>query len=478
MNEQATRESTGTREGKTYGYQQPQGESATGGHGIADCKQNLVSAFEQFIDSLSVPAKPAAPGAGTGTGAAGGAAAPVTTGGGTPGGGTPGYGTPATGGPAGAGTIATPPGGEAPVGEAARAALEAASIFSQREAYRRDRERESARRSNRLRESSASSAAPGVLLLGPASKHQSDSNRSPLQEAKEYAPAFGMEGKAPGVTIERMSVPATRPETVPAPLVVPATKPIDAYYASFGTAIERAAVRARVEQKALEVIIGTDDRVRVTNNTLYPWRCICSLLITAQNGAQYVGTGWLVGPRLVLTAGHCVYMSDEGGWASQIEVIPGRNATQRPYGSAISRELRSVTGWTQDNDSNCDYGAILLPADKRYGDQLGWFGYAVRQDDYLRQITLNLSGYPGDGGKTGIDGTQWFHSRRVMDVMERQITYDIDTYGGQSGAPVWEMTSNGSRYGVGIHTWGTSVNNGATRITREVFDNIVRWNGE
>ena len=84
---------------------------------------------------------------------------------------------------------------------------------------------------------------------------------------------------------------------------------------------------------------------------------------------------------------------------TQIEVIPGRNADARPFGSAIARDFRSVTGWTQDGDSDYDYGAILLPADKRYGEQLGWFGYASRPDDHLRGSMLNLAGYPGDGGK-------------------------------------------------------------------------------
>jgi glutamyl endopeptidase len=66
----------------------------------------------------------------------------------------------------------------------------------------------------------------------------------------------------------------------------------------------------------------------------------------------------------------------------------------------------------------------------------------------------------------------------VGEVFEKQISYEIDTWGGQSGSPVWEMTPDGSRYGLAIHTWGTSVNNGATRITREVFDNIVLWAGQ
>jgi V8-like Glu-specific endopeptidase len=274
-----------------------------------------------------------------------------------------------------------------------------------------------------------------------------------------------------------MALPMTRPETVPAPGTIGFGPPIDAYWASYGTAVDRATVRAHVKNP-LETILLTDDRVIVSNTNEYPWRCICSLLITAQNTTQWIGTGWLVAPRLVLTAGHCVYMADEGGWVSQIELIPGRNADVRPYGSTISREFRSVTGWTNGNDSDFDYGAILLPEDGRLGEQLGWFGFATRTDDQLRATTLNLAGYPGDGGRTGQQGTQWYDTRGVKDVDEREISYEIDTFGGQSGAPVWELGSDGGRYGLAIHTHGDVLSNGATRITREVFDNIVLWAGQ
>jgi V8-like Glu-specific endopeptidase len=473
-----TTQSPVTREGKAYGYQKPQ-ESAAGASPLAtDNKQQLISAFEAFIDGLvcRVPTAPTTGAPTTGTPTTG-----STTTTGAPATGTPMTGTPTTG-TKGGGTATT---GEAPTEAAKLQESLERSAFAQREAFRVDRERESAKLSRRALEteavSNATGAAGGIVLLGKGNMHQSDSNRAPLTQNQEFAPAFGAMGKGAGATVERMSVASIRPETAPAPGPVAGLRPIDAYWATFGTAVERAAVRANVDNRVmLESIIGNDDRVRVTNNTLYPWRCVCSLLITAQSGTQYIGTGWLVAPRLVLTAGHCVYMSDEGGWGSSIEVVPGRDATTRPFGSALSRDLRSVTGWTQDNNSDCDYGAILLPADKRFGEQLGWFGYAVRPDDYLRQITLNLSGYPGDGGKAPnqVQGTQWFNSRGVLDVMPRQITYEIDTFGGQSGAPVWEMAADGTRYGVAIHTHGMTVSNGATRIVGEVFDNIVLWAGQ
>lgn len=222
-----------------------------------------------------------------------------------------------------------------------------------------------------------------------------------------------------------------------------------------------------------EVIIGTDDRVRVTATTSFPWRAICALRITAANGQRFIGTGWLVSPRTVITAGHCVFMHNEGGWARSIEVIPGLNDASRPYGSASSGNLRSVVGWTQSRNREYDYGAIILPANARLGDRTGWYGFAVRDDAFLRAASLNLSGYPGDKGGS----QQWFMAQRAKGVSSRVITYDIDTMGGQSGSPVWVL-QNGQRYGVGVHTNGASTGNSATRIEGNVFNRMLGWKNE
>lgn len=478
------RESAQLREGKVYGYQRPQ-ESAAAPGDVDMQKQKVVAAFDDFLDALaarvsgvgggSTPPATGGTSNAPATGGTGSAPAIGGTGSAPSAGSTGSTGQPAAGTGAAGGQQPYAGGGENASSEAAaREAREAIAV--QREAYQLDRLRETAKRTRR--EAAEAPATVGVSILRLSDGHTSDSNRAPLTETRKFDPSFGEKGRSLAPTIEKIAaLRSERPETVPAPGVIHG-RPIDAYWGSFGTAVERAAARARLEMKALEVILGTDDRVRVTNNELYPWRCICSLLITANTGAQYVGTGWLVAPRLLLTAGHCVYMSDENGWVSQIEVVPGRNADARPFGAAVATDFRSVTGWTKDGNSDYDYGVIILPADKPLGNQLGWFGYAARPDDYLRGITLNLSGYPGDGGPSHIDGTQWFHSRAVRDVLEKQLTYEIDTYGGQSGSPVWEMTSDGSRYGVAIHTFGTAVNNGGTRVTGEVFNNVVSWAGQ
>lgn len=307
-----------------------------------------------------------------------------------------------------------------------------------------------------------------------AHAHESVSNRA----AKETAePSLGTRGTADDEETIEMALPASAPTGAPeiAPAEMEESLLLDAYWASFGNAETRAVMRApRVREGLLELVIDEDDRVEVGVTDRYPWRCIASLRITAADGSRWIGTAWFASPRVMLTAGHCVYIHDRGGWVRQIEVIPGRRGSERPNGACIATNFRSVRGWTEDADRDFDYGAILLPEDCTLGEELGWFGLEVREDNAFTNLTINISGYPGDKPS----GTQWFHANVVTDVRQHFVTYEVDTAGGQSGAPVWVFKPGSGRFGVGIHTNGSLSGNSATRITDDVFDNITAWREE
>mgnify|MGYP001500639505 CR=1 FL=1 len=222
-----------------------------------------------------------------------------------------------------------------------------------------------------------------------------------------------------------------------------------------------------------EAVIGIDDRVQITTTATYPWSAHASLRITANDGSQWIGTGWFIGPRTLVTAGHVVFIRNSGvpgrdGWVRSITVVPGRNGAQQPFGSAVSSNLRSVTGWTLNGDQEYDYGAIILSSD--LGSSTGWLGFGAFSDATLLDSVANISGYPGDKPA----GTQWYHARRVTSVGPRKVYYDVDTFGGQSGSAVYRIV-NGQRYAVAVHAYGGSTSNSGTRITSPVFQNLQSW---
>lgn len=304
------------------------------------------------------------------------------------------------------------------------------------------------------------------------------SSEDALEMAMVLPGNSGMLGDGDEVTADETVEPALTGGTEAAAEPAPAEEAyvLDAWHAVYSDPGQRAlALQQQTELKdsVLEVVIGTDDRIQVTNVTGYPWRAICSLAIRARDGSSWIGTAWFVGRRTLITAGHCVYIKDRGGWVSSIDVMPGRNGATKPFGTCTATSFRSVAGWTQRTLRSHDYAAIILPEDCPLGEQLGFFGIANLDDTELRQLTANLSGYPGDKPP----GTQWFHAREIAAVTQSFFNYEIDTAGGQSGAPVWRLM-NGQRHAVGIHTNGSPAGNSATRINKVVFDNIMAWKAE
>ncbi|MDI6102662.1 trypsin-like serine protease [Actinoplanes sp. NEAU-A12] len=238
-----------------------------------------------------------------------------------------------------------------------------------------------------------------------------------------------------------------------------------------------------------ESVIGRDERVRIVDTELSPWRMICSLEMRGPTGASAIGTGWLVGPRTVLTAGHCVFSNFFfGGWAASIDVIPGRNgfgppAESEPFGRVTSTNFSSVDRWQSDEDPDFDIGCIHL--EEPLGETVGWFPVGVRTAGQFDGLLVNVSGYPSDRG----DGTAQYHGHnRVLRVSDRRLFYEVDTFGGQSGGPVWiyEDGDTTRPVAVGVHAYGTGgtpadlriTANSAPRFTPEVLALVTDWVGE
>ena len=223
-----------------------------------------------------------------------------------------------------------------------------------------------------------------------------------------------------------------------------------------------------------ESVIDPDSRVQIMDTTTFPGRAIAYLLVTWVDNTQGSCTGWYVGPRTLATAGHCVYNTEAGtghGWAKSIVVYAGRNGATLPYGTATSHRVFSVVGWTSSGDPAYDFGGIQT--NETTGNAVGYFGLTVLAGNTFPGA-YTVQGYPGDKPAA----TMWRMSGAITNANINREWYNMDTFGGQSGSPLFRVAS-GKYYGYGIHTYGVSLppyfGNSATRITQTVFNTFAAW---
>ena len=308
----------------------------------------------------------------------------------------------------------------------------------------------------------------GTFVVAPTGLHTPVTNQiqeavSPQQELIELPPDTGLADEQPLKNDkEDVQHPPMRSESAAAAWEVPDTADLlDIGVASFG------------HRPIAETVHGIDNRVQIKTTAKHPWRMNCSLLITARDNSRWVGTAWFISPRTLVTAGHCVFIKNSGnpnqdGWVKSIQVMPGRNGSNLPYGAVTSSIFWTVRGWAETGDENYDYGAIIIPTD--LGSQVGMYGFAALPDAQLIGKLAHISGYPGDKPA----GTQWYDKHAIASVNPSKVHSDIDTAGGQSGAAVY-MERQGKRIGIAVHAYGGPTTNSGTRISAPVYANLVSW---
>src|SRR5262245_59654386 len=73
---------------------------------------------------------------------------------------------------------------------------------------------------------------------------------------------------------------------------------------SEGVALDFPAVPRQDPLVLTESVIGNDNRVPVHSIKSAPWCAVVFLECTFANNKKFAGTGWLINPRTIITAGH------------------------------------------------------------------------------------------------------------------------------------------------------------------------------
>lgn len=194
----------------------------------------------------------------------------------------------------------------------------------------------------------------------------------------------------------------------------------------------------------------------------YPARCICLLVILGADNKKYYGTGFMISPRCVITAGHCLHFG--GGWAKEVKVFPGADGSAKPYGGELSKEFVSTNNWTHLKKPEHDYGAIILPSDHLFERVKGLM--AFRQINKTGPILVG--GYP-----ISEDFKQITLKGISNEIFPEIITYDLATVRGNSGSPVYVLIGN-QIFVIAVHTYGGEPNHGV-RVTEQVISHWQNW---
>lgn len=209
-------------------------------------------------------------------------------------------------------------------------------------------------------------------------------------------------------------------------------------------------------------IIGKDNRTKITKTTTFPNSAICYMEMKFPNSNDiYVGTAWMYGKRVAVTAGHCVYDAKYGGWAEWVKIYPGRNGSSSPFGSYYATVLHTDVKYINSQDGNFDWGLLEFNTD--VGETTGYFG-AMWKSDSMVGTRIIVRGYPSEK-----NATMWSMPGKVKSNNAYKLRYSIDTTRGQSGSPVY--TRQGDYLGLAIHTNYASGNyNEGKRIDESLFN--------
>jgi len=190
------------------------------------------------------------------------------------------------------------------------------------------------------------------------------------------------------------------------------------------------------------------------------------------------GTGTLIGPNIVITAGHNLYSLDEETYAdiNSMRFLPGAHQRGLPFGKIKVQHYCVSPEYVRSGQE--DYGILILS--EPIGEKVGYFGLSCLSPFELGKTEINITGYPGDKvrnkGCFGKFFEMWGMKGRVsgIDQARSLFSYEIDTNAGQSGSGVFYQ-KDGNYYVCGIHVMGFENTNQATFLTRKIYEQIYIW---
>lgn len=216
----------------------------------------------------------------------------------------------------------------------------------------------------------------------------------------------------------------------------------------------------------------------------------------------FTGTGFLVGPRHLITNRHVVEGTggDLNEWIDDppmffhLDVYPGRSKDAVLNGGAWAVERVVWNPYPKTRYD--DYVLLILEDDVERSGQYGRMGLCSASESTLEGRSVFMAGYPGatqpcdntpeqqDDSSCPCGGWMYFQSCEIEEVEPEELIHTCVSQDGHSGSPLWvnECGSSETRCSVGIHYGEVGLDPGAVRWRDDdidwLHDNICQWTSE
>lgn len=199
------------------------------------------------------------------------------------------------------------------------------------------------------------------------------------------------------------------------------------------------------------------------------------------DNSYHIGTGFVLSDSAIATAGHCVYEFDtdttNGNWVTSIEVWPAYSNGTKPYGAVTGTSFECGSAWKNSKDATQDWGIIQVS--NNFPSLCGYLGLRWQSGTYVG-TNVTVPGYPkkiGNSLETTVNGKYMYvHSNNVTWNSSSVVTYEqLDTSGGQSGAPVFYYSSDTGYTAIAIHRGQYNGKNSGVRLSEWLYNHMMTY---
>ena len=240
-------------------------------------------------------------------------------------------------------------------------------------------------------------------------------------------------------------------------------------------------------------IIGQDDRVQITTTQQedLPHSAIGFLHINDGSENGLACSAFLVGPRHLITAAHCVHTrgNTEAFFnPANLTFYLGRNCNSLGVEYKVT-EIQTYESYRKNGSMDYDIAYLLLSSDAS-----GWMGYTYLElpsrpafewppVTKIPEQAGEVCGYPLDKQAVYrcLYCSRCTDVEKVYDVNSPVYRYTCDTNEGTSGGPLINFNQTSDSYNLvyGVNVGGNlnpwSKINYGTPITKKFFHDICRW---